>query len=101
MMTYDVDGRNHTVGTNVGVSDPYPPPIVDGDWGAWGPWGGCSKTCLTAADYEGPGTQTRERSCDEPAPGPRGEDCSGEPVQTRDCSSHPDVDGFKTYLRFA
>ena len=35
MMTYDVDGRNHTVGTNVGVSDPYPPPIVDGDWAAW------------------------------------------------------------------
>ena len=53
---------------------------VNGQWSAWGSYGSCSKTC------DG-GTQTRKRTCTNPAPQNGGSSCSGQDEQTQACNS--------------
>ena len=43
---------------------------VDGGWSIWGSWGTCFVTC-------GDGMRTRTRTCDNPPPANRGDDCPG------------------------
>ena len=54
--------------------------VVHGGWSDWSGWGGCSKTC-------GSGTQTRTRRCDNPEPGPGGDQCSGSSTESRTCNT--------------
>ena len=51
---------------------------VHGGWTKWTQWSDCSKTCSN-------GTQTRRRSCTNPAPQYGGDDCTGETTQVQDC----------------
>ena len=68
---------------------------VDGKWSRWGRWGTCSATC------EG-GTQSRTRTCDNPAPENGGAECDsngslGEESQScneQDCSSDNSTSGI-------
>ena len=57
------------------------PVAVDGGWSDFGPWSECS------ADCEG-GTQTRTRTCTNPAPANGGADCVGDATETQDCNTH-------------
>ena len=50
------------------VQHNYIPILVNGHWGGWNEWSQCSKSC-------GFGIQTRNRTCDNPAPADGGEDC--------------------------
>ena len=52
---------------------------VDGGWSDYGDWSVCSKEC-------GGGEQTRERSCNNPAPENGGAECQGESVESRACN---------------
>ena len=52
--------------------------IVDGGWSVWHDWGACSVTCDN-------GTRTRTRTCDNPPPANRGDDCQGSAQQTSEC----------------
>lgn len=54
---------------------------VDGVWAAWGSWGTCTVTC-------GGGTQTRSRTCTNPAPQYNGADCPGSDGSSQDCNTH-------------
>jgi len=47
------------------------PLSVDGEWASWSSWGTCGVTC-------GSGYQTRNRTCDNPAPAHSGNDCAGD-----------------------
>ena len=51
---------------------------VNGGWTDWGNWTTCSPTCDN-------GTESRSRSCTNPAPRYGGEDCDGDAVETRAC----------------
>jgi len=51
---------------------------VDGAWSVWEDWGTCSVTCNK-------GTRTRTRTCDNPPPANRGDDCQGSAQQTSEC----------------
>lgn len=53
--------------------------IVDGSWRPWTEWSMCTLTC-------GNGTQTRNRSCDDPLFG--GSNCTGDDTQLRYCNDH-------------
>eukprot|EP00058_Branchiostoma_floridae_P027786 XP_002613277.1 hypothetical protein BRAFLDRAFT_68242 [Branchiostoma floridae] len=53
---------------------------VDGGWSEWSAWSGCSVTC-------GVGTQTRDRSCTNPAPANGGAVCEGDTEETQVCDS--------------
>ncbi|KAI8485005.1 hypothetical protein Bbelb_372510 [Branchiostoma belcheri] len=53
---------------------------VDGGWSDWGPWSGCSVTC-------GVGTETRNRTCTNPAPANGGADCDGPDKETQACDT--------------
>ena len=55
---------------------------VNGDWGDFEEWTECSAAC-------GGGTQTRKRSCDDPAPVNGGAACDGEEEETRVCNVDP------------
>ncbi|XP_074625866.1 coadhesin-like [Acropora palmata] len=46
------------------------PNQMNGNWAEWGAWTKCSLTC-------GPGTQTRVRQCNNPAPAYGGKNCDG------------------------
>ncbi|KAI8490931.1 hypothetical protein Bbelb_313500 [Branchiostoma belcheri] len=72
----DCDGpAQETQECDTGVSCP-----VDGGWSNWGPWSDCSVTC-------GVGTETRDRTCTNPAPANSGEDCDGPARETRKCNT--------------
>ena len=70
--------------------------VVDGKWSRWGKWDTCSATC-------GGGSQSRTRTCDNPAPENGGAECdsngsSGEESQTCnewDCSSDNSTNGIQ------
>ena len=53
---------------------------VDGGYSDFGDWSECSNDC-------GGGTQTRTRTCTNPAPAHGGADCVGDSSETRECSS--------------
>ena len=52
---------------------------VNGGWSDYGAWSDCSADC-------GGGTQTRTRTCTNPAPAYGGADCFGEATETQNCS---------------
>ncbi|KAL5264217.1 hypothetical protein ACHWQZ_G005337 [Mnemiopsis leidyi] len=54
---------------------------VDGGWSEHSAWSECSAEC-------GGGTQTRTRTCTNPAPANGGADCVGEATETKDCNTH-------------
>ncbi|XP_078667426.1 zonadhesin-like [Branchiostoma floridae x Branchiostoma belcheri] len=62
------------------IVEAYIPVVVDGGWSVWGPWSGCSVTC-------GVGTQTRDRTCTNPAPQNGGADCDGPAQETQACDT--------------
>ena len=51
---------------------------VDGKFSSWSSWGACSNQC-------GDGTQTRSRTCNNPTPAHGGNDCQGNPQESRTC----------------
>jgi len=51
---------------------------VDGGWSVWQDLGTCSVTCDN-------GTRTRTRTCDNPPPSNRGDDCQGSAQETSEC----------------
>ena len=53
--------------------------LVDGAWSGWASWSDCDVTCDS-------GTQSRGRSCDNPAPANGGDVCSGSAVETTQCT---------------
>jgi hypothetical protein len=54
--------------------------VVNGGWTQWTTWGDCSVTC-------GGGTQTRSRTCDNPAPQYGGAQCSGDASGSQQCNT--------------
>ncbi|CAG2214239.1 Hemicentin-1,Coadhesin,Thrombospondin-2,Thrombospondin-1,Mucin-like protein [Mytilus edulis] len=54
---------------------------INGRWSDWSPWDTCSVTC-------GVGTQTKTRSCSNPAPNHGGEDCGNDDSATQTCTKH-------------
>ncbi|XP_045184120.2 SCO-spondin-like isoform X1 [Mercenaria mercenaria] len=52
--------------------------LVDGNWASWSPWTPCDVTCEN-------GTQTRTRTCTDPAPAHGGLDCIGSSTDTKPC----------------
>ena len=55
---------------------------VNGGWTNFGSWSECTKTC-------GTGTQSRNRTCTNPAPQYGGADCTGDAEESRDCNTQP------------
>ena len=53
---------------------------VDGGYTDFGDWSECSAEC-------GGGTQTRTRTCTNPAPANGGADCVGDSSETRECNT--------------
>ncbi|KAJ8316655.1 hypothetical protein KUTeg_005793, partial [Tegillarca granosa] len=54
---------------------------IDGGWTSWGSWGTCSKSC-------GGGSQSRSRSCTNPAPQYGGANCAGSSSSSQACNTH-------------
>ena len=54
--------------------------LVDGGYSDFGDWSECSAEC------DG-GTQTRSRTCTNPAPAHGGADCVGDSTETRECNT--------------
>lgn len=52
--------------------------IVDGIWNNWSSWSTCNVTCND-------GTQTRFRTCTNPAPAFNGKDCAGYSLEYKQC----------------
>ena len=55
---------------------------MDGVWSDYDEWGECSETC-------GTGSQTRSRTCTNPAPAHGGDECVGEETESQDCNTDP------------
>ena len=51
---------------------------VDGKFSTWSSWGVCSNQC-------GDGTQTRSRTCNNPTPAHKGNDCQGNAQESQTC----------------
>ena len=64
---------------------------MDGGYSAYGDWSACSADC-------GGGTQTRTRTCTNPAPANGGADCVGDSSETRDCSNTDGCPGNHKYF---
>lgn len=54
---------------------------VDGQWATWGSWTTCSVTC-------GGGSQSRTRTCTNPAPQYNGSPCPNSASSTQACNTH-------------
>ncbi|XP_048748271.1 coadhesin-like [Ostrea edulis] len=62
-------------------------PPIDGGWSSYGSYGSCSVTC-------GGGTQTRSRTCTNPAPQWGGDQCPGSSTDSQSCNTNPcPIDG--------
>ncbi|XP_063678147.1 SCO-spondin-like [Bolinopsis microptera] len=60
---------------------------VDGEWSSFSDWSECSVVC-------GGGSQSRIRSCSNPAPANGGVDCNGDDSESQNCNADPcPVDG--------
>ncbi|XP_056001828.1 coadhesin-like [Ostrea edulis] len=60
---------------------------IDGQWASWGSWGSCSVTC-------GGGSQSRKRTCTNPAPQYNGKSCPNSDTSTQSCNTQPcPIDG--------
>ncbi|XP_066929575.1 uncharacterized protein [Clytia hemisphaerica] len=67
--------------------DPCP---VDGVWTNWANWATCSLPC-------GTGSQSRTRTCTDPAPEHGGNPCSGDGTESQNCNTSPcPIDGVWT-----
>ena len=55
---------------------------VNGNWTVWSAWNTCSVEC-------GGGTQTRTRTCTNPAPYCAGANCTGDDSESRVCNTQP------------
>src|SRR3989344_2317176 len=66
---------------------------INGGWGDWSNWSACSVTACGSS-----GTQTRTRTCTNPAPANGGANCSGPSFEFQACSTAacavPTVDSF-------
>ncbi|GAA55160.1 hemicentin-1 [Clonorchis sinensis] len=60
-----------------------PPCPISGSWSPWSPWSECSAACGTG------GTQSRERTCDNPPPTNGGRACPGKGLMVRACNRGP------------
>ncbi|XP_053385659.1 uncharacterized protein LOC123538853 [Mercenaria mercenaria] len=77
------------------------PACSNGGWTNWDSWSACSMTC-------GGGMQSRSRTCTKPRPSVLGQDCIGNPCETKTCNSErcpPVVSAFSvdtplSYSRF-
>ncbi|MEX2052231.1 MAG: thrombospondin type-1 domain-containing protein, partial [Candidatus Paceibacterota bacterium] len=56
--------------------------VVNGGWSAWSGWGACSVTACGST-----GTQTRTRTCTNPAPSNGGTTCQGASSEVQSCST--------------
>ncbi|WAR26346.1 LOW QUALITY PROTEIN: HMCN1-like protein [Mya arenaria] len=74
-------GENCFGSSKQNVKCPYVLCPVDGGWSYWTEWTQCSVTC------DGQGTQSRNRSCDNPHPLFGGAKCQGDEYAMRDCRS--------------
>ncbi|TNN06222.1 Hemicentin-1, partial [Schistosoma japonicum] len=78
----DDDGLYHCVASSSLGEDFSPPAFLqvqlDGRWSDWSSWSECSQTC-------GHGTQSRIRTCTNPAPKYGGAHCFGENTEIRPC----------------
>ena len=54
-------------------------PTVDGSWSFWSDWSTCTASCDQ-------GTQTRNRTCSNPAPSSGGQPCAGDEAETQFCT---------------
>eukprot|EP00105_Crassostrea_gigas_P023961 XP_011444035.1 PREDICTED: SCO-spondin isoform X3 [Crassostrea gigas] len=54
---------------------------IDGNWASWGSYGACSVTC-------GGGSQSRNRTCTNPAPQYLGANCVGSTSSSQSCNTH-------------
>ena len=66
--------------------------LVDGMWTAWTDFSTCSSTCMG-------GTQTRTRTCTNPAPMFGGADCVGDASETQTCNDEINCPG-ETAIKF-
>ena len=58
------------------------PFLTDGGWTEWSEWDNCTLAC-------GGGNQTRTRTCDNPPPEHKGEDCGADNSETQACNIDP------------
>ena len=88
--------KNHAIATSVQVNFMVEFPVliiyvlffqVNGGWSPWESWTFCTKTCRRERDT--PGTQYRNRSCNNPAPQFEGGDCGGNAHARRPCFDTP------------
>ncbi|XP_061819734.2 A disintegrin and metalloproteinase with thrombospondin motifs 17 [Nerophis lumbriciformis] len=66
------------------------PQHVDGDWSPWSQWSMCSRTCAT-------GVRFRQRKCDNPPPGPGGQQCQKASVEHKACEGPPCPKGAPSF----
>ncbi|XP_070535820.1 semaphorin-5A-like isoform X2 [Ptychodera flava] len=69
---------------------------VNGSWTCWSDWTECSASC-------GGGVQSRIRNCTNPAPAGRGENCTGNATERRECNAFqcPGFGGWDTWSNWS